>query len=234
MAFPATFQDIQNAVILKARLDSTLDLANVKDWINRAYAQVCVETEANVVADTMTLTSGTSSYTLPAGIARIKQMVVKPAGSTQYNPPMIRTTLDEILNRRQFGGDTSSTTSGAIIPQSTHYAVVGLNQFEIWPTPSAADVITLWLVALPTALSANGDVPILQEPYSSHLLEYGALVHAGDFKGDPATADWQNSYGDWMARYIDHLKQRPGDIPGQFHQWGDGQWSGWSQFSGAY
>lgn len=231
MSYPATFLDIQNAVILKARLDSTLDLANVKDWINRAYAQVCVETEANVSADTMALTAGTSSYTLPAGIARIKQMVIKPAGSTQYNPPMILTTLDEILNRRMFGGDSSNV--GGIIPQSTHYAVVGLNQFEVWPTPSAADVITLWMVALPTALVNNTDVPILQEPYSSTLLEYGALVHAGDFKGDPATADWENQFQTWMARYIDHLRQRQGEIPGQFHQWGDG-WATTYTGYGAY
>ena len=233
MAYPATFLDIQNAVILKARLDPVLDLPNVKDWINRAYAQVCVETEANVSADTMTLTTGVASYSLPAGIARIKQMVVKPAGSTQFNPPLVRTTLDEILNRRQFGGDTT-TTANMGIAQSTHYAVIGLNQFELWPTPSAADVITLWMVALPTALVADGNVPILQEPYSSTLLEYGALVHAGDFKGDPSTADWQNSYNEWLGKYIDHLNQRQGDLPGQFHQWGDG-WSpvDWS-YSGAY
>lgn len=217
MAFPATFLDIQTAVITKARLDSTLDLQATKDWINQAYAEVCVETEANVSADTMTLTSGTGSYSLPAGISRIKQMILTPAGSTQTQPPMIRTTLDEILQRRQSGGNVQN--AGWYV---THYAVVGLNQFEVWPTPAAADVITLWLVALPTPLAGNTDVPILEEPFSSKLLEYGALVQAGDFKGDPATPEWEGLYREWMGRYVDHLDKRRGVIPGQFHTWGDG------------
>lgn len=216
MAFPATFADIQSAVIQKARLDSTLDLAKVKDWINQAYAEVCVETEANVSSATMALTAGTGSYSLPSGIARIKQMILTPAGASQAQPPLIRTTLDEILMRRQSGGDVQN--AGDYV---THYAVVGLNQFEVWPTPAAADVITVWLVALPTALAADGNVPILQEPFASKLLEYGALVQAGDFKGDPATPEWEALYRQWMGRYLDHLGRRPGVIPGQFHQWGE-------------
>lgn len=220
MAFPSTFQDIQNAVIAKARLDSTLDLQKVKDWINQAYAEVCVETEANVSTTTATLAAGTATLTIPAGVMRIKQMAVKPFGTTQFNPPLIRTGLDEILNRRQFGGDV--TYSGSPISQSTHYALVGISQVELWPTPPAADVVTIWQVALPTALSANGDVSILQEPYSSRLLELGALVQAGDFKGDPATADWEQAYSEWMGKYVHHLTERGGDMPGQFHQWGDG------------
>lgn len=231
MAFPSTFQDIQTAVIVKARLDSSLDLLKVKDWINQAYTQVCVETEANVTSATMTLTSGSASYTFPAGVARVKQMIVKPAGSTQFNPPLIRTTLDEILSRRQFGGDTA--TSGTVISQSTHYTLLGINDFEVWPTPSAADVITIYYAAFPTPLSANGDVPVLEEPYGSKILEYGALAQAGDFKGDPATADWQASYDTWVAKYLDHLKQKGGDLPGQFHQWGDG-WAPSSWGTGGY
>lgn len=230
MAFPSTYADIQTAVIVKARLDSTLDLQKTKDWINQVYAQVCVETEANVSQDTMALTAGTASYSLPAGIARIKQMILTPVGSTQTQPPLTRTTLDEIITRRQSGGNVQ--TSGCYV---THYAVVGLNQLEVWPTPAAADVITLWLVALPTALSSGTDVPILEEPYASKLLEYGALAQAGDFKGDPATADWENQFDSWMGKYLHHLDARQGKQPGQFHQWGDGwdsYYSSWAGYGG--
>lgn len=220
MAFPATYADIQTAVIVKARLDATLDLAAVKDWINQAYAEVCVETEANVSADTMTLTSGVASYALPAGIARIKQMTLTPAGSTSMQPPLILTTLDEILTRRQLSGDVSNVGSYV-----THYTVVGLNQFEVWPTPAAADVLNVWIVALPTALSAGADVPLLEEPFASKLLEFGALVQAGDFKGDPATETWQNLYRSWISRYAKHLETRRGVMPGQFHTWSEGD--GW-------
>jgi hypothetical protein len=217
VSFPSTYLDIQNKVILKATLDANLDRANVKDWINRSYFQVCVETEANPGTATMTMTAAAGSYTLPAGIARVRQMAVKPAGSTQFNQPMVLTTLDEILQRRQSGGDTSAEYA-----QPTLYTVVGINDLEVWPTPTAADVITVYYAAFPTALSADADVPILEEPYGSNLLEYGALVQAGDFKGDPATPGWESQFDRWMGKYLQHLKVKRGEQPGQFHTWGGG------------
>src|SRR4029077_21228145 len=154
MAFPSTFADIQQAVIEKATLDPVLDLPKVKDWVNQAYFQAAVETEAISTTSTMAVTAGSSSYLLPAGVARIKQMAVKPAGSTQFNAPLILTTLDEILQRRQNGLDAQT-----VGPYSTHYTLVGINGLEVWPTPSAADTITVYYVSYPPALSAAGDVP---------------------------------------------------------------------------
>jgi hypothetical protein len=214
MAFPSTFTDIQQAVIEKATLDPVLDLPKTKDWINQVYFQAAVETEAISGEATMSLTAGSGSYALPAQVARIRQMSVQPSGSTVFNAPLILTTLDEILQRRQAGQQGS-------YPQATHYTMVGINGFEVWPTPSAADVITIYYVSYPTALSANTDVPVFEEPYASKILEYGALAEAGDFKGDPATGQWAADYTDWMGRYRAHLERKRGIIPGQFHQWGE-------------
>jgi hypothetical protein len=216
MAFPSTFLDIQNAVLQKARLDPTLDLQRTKDWINQSYTRVCVETEAIVVSATMTVTAGAGSYTFPFPVARIKQMQIQPYGSTLLNPPLVRTTLDELMNRRQSGGDVQQSPL-----QATHYALLGISDFELWPTPAAADTILIWYVQFPTPLVANGDVPVLEEPYASKLLEYGALTDAGDFNGDPSTIEWDNAFSDWFGRYQTHLERKQGVIPGQFHQWGD-------------
>lgn len=225
MAFPSTFKDIQDDVILRARLLSANDLPHVKDWINKTYFDVCVQTEASVTTTTINLVAGTSKYTLASTVARIKQMVVKPTGGTTFNAPLVLTTLDEILQRRQNGGDA---TTGGDFPQSYLYTLVGISDLEVWPTPAAADVITLYYAAYPTALSGDTDVPILEEPYGTNLLLYGALSQAGDFKGDPATADWENSYDTWMGKYLQHLTLKRGDQPGQFHVWGDGNSSGLS------
>jgi hypothetical protein len=214
MAFPSTYADIQQAVIEKATLDPVLDLPKTKDWINQVYFQAAVETEAISGEATMSLTSGSGSYALPAAVARIRQMAVQPSGSTVFNAPLILTTLDEILQRRQAGQQGS-------YPQATHYTVVGINGLEVWPTPAAADVISIYYVSYPTALSANTDVPVFEEPYASKILEYGALAEAGDFKGDPATGQWAADYTDWMGRYRAHLQRKRGVIPGQFHQWGE-------------
>lgn len=217
MAFPSTFLDLQNAVIVKARLDPVNDLPKVKDWLNQVYTQVCVETEAVVTFATMNLIAGTASYTFPTGVARIKTMFVTPAGATSVlqQPPMTRTTLDDILVRRQTGG---ATQQGSLY--CSRYAVVGINDFEVWPTPAAVDVLTVYYAGFPTPLAAATDVPIIEEPYASKLLEYGALAQAGDFKGDPATTEWAGELDQWMGRYLNHLDKKQGDIPAQYRQWG--------------
>ena len=215
MAFPSTFLDVQTAVLQKARLDPVLDAQRVRDWINQTYSRVCVETEAIVATAQMNCAVGAYSYTFPTAVARTKQMQIRPFGANVLNPPLIRTTLDELLNRRQNGGDAP------LAGQSTHYALLGINDFELWPTPGAADVILLYFVQFPTALSADTDRPIIEEPYASKLLEYGALADAGDFNGDPSTEGWAADYQDWTTRYMQHLDRKQGVIPGQFHQWGD-------------
>jgi hypothetical protein len=214
MAFPSTFLDVQQAVLQKARLDPTLDLQRTKDWINQTYTRVCVETEAIVATAQMTCTTGYYSYTFPAQVARAKQMQIRPYGTSTLNAPLVRTTLDELMNRRQNGGDSQ-------LNQATHYALLGISDFELWPTPAAADIILIWFVQFPTPLSANTDLPVLEEPYASKLLEFGALADAGDFNGDPSQIGWQQDFDDWMARYTQHLDRKQGVMPGQFHQWGD-------------
>jgi hypothetical protein len=214
MAFPSTFLDIQTAVLQKARLDPALDGQRIKDWINQTYTRVCVETEAIVSTAVMGCTSGAYSYTLPAQVARAKQMQVRPYGSASLNAPLIRTTLDELMQRRQAGGDAPSG-------QASHYALLGISDFELWPTPAAADAILVYFVEFPAPLAANSDRPLLEEPYASKLLEFGALVDAGDFNGDPSTQSWQSDFDTWMGRYTAHLDRKQGVIPGQFHQWGE-------------
>src|SRR5262249_6365538 len=114
----------------------------------------------------------------------------------------------------------------------THYAFTGV--FDVWPTPAAADTITVWYVPFPTPLAANTDVPAIDEPYASKLLEFGALVDAGDFKGDPSTSQWQPDYAPGMARYQQQLDIQQGEMPGQFHQWGQTWQSSGDLVAGGY
>lgn len=142
-------------------------------------------------------------------------MYVTPVGQVQSQPIEL-TTLDYILRRRQ-GTSSTNTAFGYI----THYALEGYNKLELYPTPQNADVLTIYYVALPTALSGDTDVPILVEPYASKVLEYGALAEAADFKGDPAEQEYRAMYAQWMAKLQQHLVRKRGAQPGQFKIWRD-------------
>ena len=156
----------------------------------------------------MSLTAGTNSYTLPAGVLRIKEMFVTFGGS-QY-APVRQTNLDDILRKRVSGG--TSAVSGSI----THYALLGLTEFEVYPTPASADVITIYYVALPTVLSADADVPILQEPFVSSILSDGAAALAADFKSDPQESSYRQAYENGKAKFRSHLLRRQGSQTQQF------------------
>ena len=192
-------------------MDSTNDLSKVKDWINQVYADVCITTEANVTSSTMTLTAGTASYTLPTGISRIKEMYATPVGGVQ-TVPLIQTDLDEILRYRQSSGGVANAVGATIY----RFALLGLTDIELYPTPQSADVLTVYYVALPTALSADSDIPILPEPYASKVLEYGALAEAADFKSDPLEQEYRQLYQVWMQKLRAHITRKIGMQPGQF------------------
>lgn len=173
---------------------------------------MCVETEANFTSATWTLTSGTASYTqatvLP-NMLRLEEMFVTPVGQAQWGP-LEQVSLNRMLRMRQSTGGVA-TQQGSV----THYTMLGISKIEVFPTPAAADVITAYYVALPTALSANGDVPILQEPYASKILEYGALAEGADFRSDPSEYEYRQLYQQWMGQFRSHLARRGGNLPGQ-------------------
>lgn len=207
MAFPATFADLQANIAKKLRLDTTntAEVAWLKDQINAIYAQVVVECEANQLFEQTTLTANTASYSLSAAISRVNAIILTPADQTQPLRPLERVSLDTLLERRQ----------GAPVGSPTMYALAGLSQLEFSPIPDAADVLTIWFTALPTPLSVGTDVPILEEPYSSKLIEYGVLAEGADFKLDPRRDEYRALFQDWLARYRIHLRRRAGGVAEQ-------------------
>ena len=210
MAFPSTFVNIQNEVISRVRLDAVSDLSRTKDWINQIYSEVCIETEATQDYSTMALTANTSVYTLDAQIVRIKQMYVTPSGQGQSRP-LVPTSLEEILEWSASSGATASN-QGSV----THYAQFGYQTIKFYPTPTAADTVTIYYLKQPTALSADSDVPVIQEPYSSICLVNGASYKAALFLKDPDAELYRRDYEDSIHRFRGHLRRKQGSMSRQF------------------
>ncbi len=209
MSFPASFVSVQNVVLAKLRLDDTTANRNlVKDWVNQAYAQVCLETQALQEAGYATLTAGSSTYTLPSKIIELKWVICMLATDNTYGPPLERVSIETMLGWRQSNNSTSPITGRA-----TAYALIGLNQLEVWPTPQSADTLQFYYSYLPTALSADADVPVLQEPWASKILEYGALTQAAEMQSDPeGMFTWGPAFEDWKAKFRAHMNKRGGMV----------------------
>lgn len=206
MSYPADFQTLQSEVIKKLRLDATNDLTNVKDALNEAYTEAAVETEALQTSATMQLTANTSTYTLPAAVSRIRYITGASVSSpTSYGPPLDATDLDEIIGLRQTAA-YAATNSGL----ATKYALLGLSQFEVWPTPSANDWLLIYYVYLPTPLSANGDLPAFQEPYASGILKSGACYKCAPIVKDPDLMLYRDENEQWKSKLKAHMNRHVG------------------------
>jgi hypothetical protein len=210
MAYPSTFTDLQNEVIAKVRLDSTNDAQKVKDWLNQVYAEVVVENEALQDFNTMTLTAGSAVYTLDSTILRIKQMYVTPVGQSQ-SQPLEPVSLEQLLEWSASGGASAANTGGV-----THYALMGVNLIQFYPTPQAADTITVYYVRTPTALVDGTDVPVLQEPYVTECLVNGACYKAALFLKDPDAATFKQFYDAAARNLRGHLQRKKGSMTQQF------------------
>lgn len=159
----------------------------------------------------MAMTAATDTYTLPSGIERIVAMYVTPVGNYRSRP-LEETSIGDLIEKK-VGTTSTSDQSGQYV---THYAVLGIDQIVVWPTPQTTDTLTVWYVTLPTALSADADVPIIHEPYGSKLLFYGAAADAGSFKGDPQGQEYAALFEQWLGRYRTHLNRKKGTSTRQF------------------
>ncbi len=214
MAWPRTFKNMQDLCIARLNLEATADLQMVKDAISNAYSQAVIETEAFQTGGTKTLTAGTATYDLSTFVSTgvvVRMKAIYPTYSGVFGKPLAQLSLDALLRRRSEGGGVATATG-----PSTHYAMAGMNDLELWPTPSAADVLTLYYVYQPNALSADADVPTIPEPYASRCLLAGACWELADLTGDPNGGQYQADFEQWIARFRAHLNRRRGGQPGAF------------------
>lgn len=209
----STLAQLRAEVTDKLRLDADGDDATRVDrWLNQVYVTVATKTSCLVTNATATMTGGEDSYVVPSSIVHIDEITLSDSSGTAY-PPMVQSSLDEILRRRAF----NQASSG--VPY--RYAVVGMNQIEFFPKARTGDVLTFWYSYLPDKLTADGDISLLPEPFGSKLLVYGACVEAADFKNDTRLYFYyQQAYAQWEQDLQAYVNRRPGDYPGAFAVWG--------------
>lgn len=161
---------------------------------------VVLRSGCKITKATTTLASGTADYSLDSGILALRDVYVSSAG-TAY--PLERVALPA-LNLMQLNAPASSPP--------TVYAVDS-SMITLYPTPAAADILTMYYVARPTALSAAGDLPSDVPAEYRKLIEYYALAEGADFDDDASTGigkTYREQYEAGLRRMIGLLKKRGG------------------------
>lgn len=178
----------------------TADQNLMIQWVNEGYAEILSRKKVNVTSATMTLTAGSYDYTLPTQVMSLTDIYLTDA-STSVWYRLQRKASDEIIMFRvgtQFQGS----------PPVRWYAVQGFNMLMVYPTPTAADVLTLYYVPRPTALAATSDTPSLIPAEWQKAIEYYACWQAGKYMNDAPSQNGNTFMALYEAELIRMNKAR--------------------------
>jgi hypothetical protein len=210
----ATFSILKSRVSKRLGLDETgsgTEDVLVGYELNDAVREVLLDLKINVNSSTMSLTAGQQNYELDAAILAINDMSIT-SGSYVYR--LERTTPDEILRMR---GASASTS------QVRFYALNGNDLLMVYPTPAAADVITILYVPRPTEMSSGshdpsdetyGGIPV---EYHNALIEYAAWKMA-DYDDDQSSQQgvmYQGNYENLLRKYKRRIRGKGGRSQGR-------------------
>jgi hypothetical protein len=213
MAYPSTFKDLYQSTIDKLRMDQVLDLQKSKDYVNSAYMRSCIDTEIYVDStQTTTLPANATSVTVPASLLMINYIVPLQVDGLLL-PPMQLVGIDVIAGRRAWSGGTITQTA----PQMYAYQSSPNPSIEFWPTASGGEVFTFYGTRLPPLLAADGDVPIIPEPYATNCIVYGACISAAEFKQNfIMLQNYEQQHEFWIQKLRGFQNNRVGNRVQQF------------------
>lgn len=163
--------------------NASFDQPLITRWVNEGILDVCARVRPNITSSTITLTAGTADYTLATTYLAINELYgTDVTSSVSYH--LNRLSPQELMDYRigtQFLG----------APPVRFYALNGANLLMVYPTPQAADTITVYGQARPTMLAASGDTNTDIPAEWQHTVEYYACWKAGLYQNDAASQNGQ-------------------------------------------
>jgi len=170
--------------------------ADLTIFINEAYQEINRDADwpFNRAETTLTVTSGTAEYNLPAGVG--ETMIASIAA------------LADDTNRRQLRPRNRYTTDDSPGPVSTGYPY----EYSAWgtkimffPTPNQSEVLTIRYFSAVADLSSGTDLPIFDAKFHT-VIAYGAAVKVLVREGDDTE---RRSY--YQGQYLQGVDQMKGD-----------------------
>jgi len=116
---------------------------------------------------------------------------------------MTRIGMDQIHN-------LSSDVADIKMPTAYGYYINDVN-LGIFPIPSSAKVIKVYYYHLPTALSGDSDVPMVDSRYHECLIYYGAWKTAERLRDMNMIPYFKNEWLEWKEKVIMDRQRRAGE-----------------------
>lgn len=183
----------------------TADQNLMVTWTNEGITDVIVRTRCNVIPATLTLTAGAYDYALPTQILAMDECFSTDQ-STNVWYRLNRVSPQQLLNYRvgtQFAGS----------PPVRWYALNGANLLMVYPTPTAADILTYYYVPRPAVLvnssDSNTDIPAEWQK----AVEYYGCWQAGKYINDGPSQNgntFMQLYEQELVRLKKGMKQKGG------------------------
>lgn len=216
-----TLGDLRTAVANEIGLDADADgigseCPQVDGWLNEAVTRVLMDTGCYVTSESLTVSSLTAvsslggavvDYTMPTEVLEIVDLYLVNSG-TNYR--LDRVGVPDLVERRRVSlpGNTPAQV----------YALAGADLLMFWPLPSSSDVLELYYIPVPTAMSASGDDPSSTTfggiPKQLHYaIEFWAESRAASYDDDQSSAQgqrYQQMYTQELSRYRKFLRERGG------------------------
>lgn len=201
----STLTTLQTNVATELGLNTTDDGSTITKHLNDAVIDVLLRTRCYVTTATMSETSGTGDYTLDTGLLVANKAYVTASGTDFPMEPM---GIDELIDLRL------NATSAS---PARFYAVQG-TLVSVYPTPSAADTVTIFYVPRPTAMSSGANDPSTATyggiPAEFHVgLELYAQWKMGSQSDDASSgqgARYKQDYEEFLRRMKRQLTHKLG------------------------
>lgn len=204
----STLAELQTEVAEEiGSINTTDDVTKINRELNRGVRRV-LRQPPYVYVTSQTVTPGANAdYTIAASILVIVEAYFTASGS---NYDIERVSLADIIRLRK-------ATSAAAGP-ARYYALVGSNKLAFYPTPGAADTLTVYYVPVPTAMSTSGHDPSdatyggIPVDYHDLIARY-AMARLASFDDDASSAQgsryWQE-FNTGLAEMKRELHRRGG------------------------
>lgn len=178
--------------------DALLTTAVVNQSINDAVNEI--ESEQDwpwyEAVETITTTAGTATYTPTAGWRRTRE--VKPTDDF----PLERFSIVELDDQYPF--DTSQGRPCA-------YAI-DLAKIVLRPTPDAAYTLTHRYIKQETALSADGDAPLIPDQFSPAIVALACHIVLGRSREDGRASGALEEYVRWLSKMRRYSRRHTGPV----------------------